>query len=70
MNRSDLEQAIVNNVKMARSFIRLRHSIEADDEINGAIPAIRLALEEQAQKGVVTGLTYDDLRRLIYGDDA
>lgn len=70
MNRSDLEQAVLNNVKMARSLIRLRHSILADEELNTALPIIRRRLEEQAQSGTVVGLTYDDLRALVYGEDA
>ena len=68
MAESDIQQAVRNNVKMARSVIRLRHSIEADDELTRAVPAIRLALQTQAQTGCVTGLGYDELRQLIYGE--
>ena len=64
---SDLERAVANNVKMARSVIRLRHSIEADDELAAAIPLIRARLQAEAQNGQVQGLGYDDLRLLIYG---
>ena len=64
---SSLERAIANNVKLARSVIRLRHSIDADDELSAAIPRIRTTLQAQAQTGSVTGLSYDDLRVLIYG---
>lgn len=63
----DLNRAVANNIKMARSLIRLRHSIEADDELNAAIPRIKVQLEKQAQSGQVTGLDYEELRRLIYG---
>lgn len=65
--QSSLERAIANNVKLARTLIRLRHSIEADDELSAAIPRIRKALQAQAQSGSVTGLEYDGLRLLIYG---
>lgn len=65
-----IARAVANNVKMARSLIRLRHSIEADDELNAAIPRIRLQLEAQAADGAVTGLDYEELRRLIYGGTA
>jgi hypothetical protein len=67
LSKPSIEQAIINNVKMARMLIRLRHSIEADDELNLALPAIRSRLEEQAQNGQVMGLSYEDLRSLIYG---
>lgn len=63
----DLEQAVRNNVKVARMLIRLRHSIQADDELSTALPLIRLALQGQVQRGEVTGLGYDELRALIYG---
>lgn len=69
-SRSSLEQAVINNVKMARSLIRLRHSILADEELNEAIPRIRAELTVQAQTGVVDGLSYEDLRRIIYGESA
>lgn len=62
-----LERAIANNIKLARSVIRLRHSIQADDELSAAIPQIRMALQAQAQTGSVTGLDYEALRLLIYG---
>lgn len=65
-----IERAVANNVKMARALIRLRHTIEADDELALAIPRIRAALDEQAANGLVTGLGYEELRRLIYGDAA
>ena len=70
MTRPALEQAVANNVKIARAVIRLRHSIEADDELNAAIPRIRKVLELQAQDGNVTGLSYDELRALIYGGES
>lgn len=64
---SKLERAIANNIKLARSVIRLRHSIQADDELSAAIPRIRMSLQAQAQDGVVMGLSYEELRELIYG---
>lgn len=64
---SSLERAITNNIKLARSVIRLRHSIQADDELSAAIPRIRKSLQAQAQSGTVAGLSYEELRDLIYG---
>lgn len=68
-SRPLIEQAVINNVKMARTLIRLRHSILADEEMNEALPRIRAELEAQAQSGRVTGLSYEELRRLVYGED-
>lgn len=64
-----VEQAIKNNVKVARAMIRLRHSIEADTVIAAAIPRIRARLEAQASAGRVEGLGYDELLQLLSGDD-
>ena len=65
--RSDLEQAILNNVKMARTLINLRHRIEADEELNRVIPRLRTMLEAQAQSGEVVGLSDDELKDLFLG---
>lgn len=67
-SRPALEQAIINNVKMARTLIRLRHSILADEELNAVLPRIRMALEAQAQQGEVVGLTAEELKSLFLGD--
>lgn len=64
-----IQRAIANNVKVARQIIRLRHSVEADDELALVIPRIKAVLQGQAHAGQVTGLTYDDLRQLVYGND-
>lgn len=66
-SRSDIEQAILNNMKMARTLIRLRHSIEADEELNRVLPLLRTVLEAQAQSGQVVGLTADEVRAIILG---
>lgn len=65
--RSDLEQAIVNNVKVARNLIRLRKSIEADEELNRYIPRLRTMLEMQAQNGAVIGLNKEEQLALLLG---
>lgn len=65
--RDDLEQAILNNVKVARNLIRLRHSINADEELNRFLPRLRLALEAQAQTGAVVGLSKPEQLALLLG---
>jgi hypothetical protein len=67
MSAAAIQRAMVNNVKVARQIIRLRHSIEADDELADVLPKIKETLALQAQSGHVEGLSYDELRLLIYG---
>jgi hypothetical protein len=66
-SKPSIEQAIANNIKVARTLIRLRHSVEADDELNAVIPRIRVALEAQAQQGAVTGLSFAEFEQLLLG---
>ncbi len=68
MARSDLEQAIVNHVKVARAAIRLRHSIEADTEINATIDKIRARLASQAQQGLIPSMTVTEILSMT-GDE-
>ena len=68
--RDDLEQAIVNNIRYARSLITLRHSVLADEEKNRVLPELRRKLEARAQAGTFIGLTAEELRELMYGEDA
>ena len=59
--RTDIEQAIVNHMKIARDAIRLKHSIAADTELNTVLPALRTRLEAQAQHGILPALTVPEL---------
>jgi len=59
--RSDLEQAIVDHLKIARTAIVLKHRIAADDELNKVLPALRVRLEAQAQKGYLPAPSAVDL---------
>lgn len=49
--RTDVEQAKVNTLKVARSLIRLRHSLAADDEINEKLPALEQAFDDAVLNG-------------------
>lgn len=66
--RSDMEQAILNNIKLARTMVRARYSVLADEELNELLPEIRRKLEAQAQSGQVIGLTADEVRAIIEGN--
>jgi hypothetical protein len=66
-SRPALEQAVMNSVGLARTLIRKRHSIQADEEVNELIPRIRIALMGQAQDGRVEGLSDAELLGLIRG---
>lgn len=49
--RTDVEQAKVNTLKVARSLIRLRHALAADDEINVKLPALEQAFDDAVLNG-------------------
>jgi uncharacterized protein YccT (UPF0319 family) len=66
--RSDIEQAVVNARKVARSMLRLKHSIAADNELNDVMPRIEAYLAQQVAKGYVPELTGEELLKLVEGD--
>jgi hypothetical protein len=68
--RPALEQAVINNVGLARTLIRKRYSILADEELNEAIPRIRLELAAQMLEGRVPRLSTARLEALLFGEDA
>ena len=51
MKREKVDQARANALKTIRSAIRLRHSINADNEINEVLPLV----EERFDKAVLRG---------------
>jgi hypothetical protein len=63
-----LEQVVKNHIKVARSAIRLRHSIEADNELAAAIPELRIRLAAQMQEGRVAGLSVAEMLELVAGE--
>ncbi len=64
--RSDLEQAIVNARKVARSAIRLKHSIAADNELNAVLPILEHRLGEMLQQGRIPEMTTADIEELLH----
>lgn len=63
----DLEQAVKNHIKVARSAIRLKHSVLADNELAVVIPKLRTALAAQMQTGRIDGMTTEEMLRLAEG---
>lgn len=63
--KPSLEQAIVNTRKVARTAIRLKHSIEADNELNEVMPLLELKLERMLQEGHIPALTMGDIENVI-----
>jgi len=55
-SRDELDQAIFEAIKVARSAIRLRKSIEADRELNTKLPQIREIVTEAYQNGLALDL--------------
>lgn len=67
--KDPLAQAIADHLKIARSAIRLKHSIMADNELNDVMPVITRRLTALAQDGAVPAI---DVPRLVedYGSAA
>lgn len=65
--KPSLEQAIVNARKVARSAIRLKHSIAADNELNEVMPVLELRLERMLQEGRIPQLSMADIEQVIMG---
>jgi len=62
--KTDLEQSVINHRKVARSAIRLKHSIAADEELNRVMPELEKALAAQLQTGSIEPMSVDDILTL------
>ncbi len=69
LRQPSLSQVMKNHMKVARSAIRLKHSIAADNELEAVIPLIRARLEAQMQDGWIEGLTVAEMLALVEGDE-
>ena len=67
--KSDLEMAVLTSRKVARTAIRLKHSIAADYELNEKLAVLEAKLSEQAKSGEIPAYGALDLLRLASGID-
>jgi hypothetical protein len=58
--KSDIELQKARNIKIARTLIRLKHSLAADEELNATLPDLALAFDKGVQAG--------ELKRLSLGE--
>lgn len=65
--KPSLEQARVNARKVARTVIRLKYAIAADNELNEVMPILDRRLEVMLQNGQVPSLTMGDIEQVING---
>lgn len=49
----DFDRERANMLKRVRSEVRLKHSLEADDELREILPALHAEFERALQEGVV-----------------
>jgi hypothetical protein len=49
--KDDIAMRRASLLKAARSVVRLRHSIEADEELNEVLPAVERAFDAAVQSG-------------------
>lgn len=67
LRQPSLEQVMKNHVKVARSAIRLKHSIAADNELADLLPTLRTRLEVQLQQGKLPSLSTAEMLALVEG---
>lgn len=67
---TELESRKASLLKMARSIIRLRHSIAADEEIRRVLPALEERLDEHLQASQSFELDAAELLREVETDAA
>lgn len=65
--RPSMEQSVVNARKVARSVIRLKHSIAADNELNEVMPILERRLAAMLQEGLVPALKMGDIEAVVDG---
>lgn len=53
VHRDDVDQARVNVLKTVRTAIRLRHSINADNELNEVLPKVEARFNAQVMRGIL-----------------
>jgi len=59
--KSELEQSVANHRKVARTVIRLKHAIAADEELNRVMPVLERRLDSMLQDGRIVPLTVDEI---------
>lgn len=65
LRQPSLEQAVRNHIKVIRAAIRLKHSIQADNELADVLPVVRARLAAQMQKGEIKGITLAEMLELV-----
>lgn len=63
--KAALEQAIANHRKIARTAIRLKHSVAADNELNEFMPKLEVRLAAMLQNGRVPELSVGEMLELV-----
>lgn len=65
LRQPTLEQAVKNHVKVIRTAIRLKHAIQADNELAEVLPQVRAMLAAQMQTGRIQGISVTDMMELV-----
>ena len=63
--RTEFEQARANALKTIRTAIRLKHSLEADKELNRVLPDFEKQFTKSYQNGVLLDTT--DITKKVLG---
>jgi hypothetical protein len=65
--RDEAEQKLFNILKYVRTFIRLKHAINADNELNKVVPVIESRFWAAFSAGQVFSIDEDNLKELLDG---
>jgi hypothetical protein len=68
--KPSLIQSAANARKVARTFIRLKHSVAADNELNEVMPVLEMMLERMLHEGKVPALSMADIEKAVMERDA
>jgi len=68
MAELSLEQAVKNHRKIARALIRLKHSVEADNELAEFMPLLEARLVSYQQEARIPALTSSEIELMLNGE--
>ena len=63
--KSDIEMERLRVVKVARSLVRLKHSLDADKELNDRLPDLVKDFDTAIQQGYLKALSSDIAKEIL-----
>ncbi len=66
--KSDIEMERLRIIKISRALIRLKHSLNADQELNQVLPAQLQEFDSATQRGELVTLNEGFLKEILEGN--